>query len=41
MNNYAKTSLSYSTQLLCVADSDVFIPADKKLGFTTATPAEA
>lgn len=28
-------------QLLCVADSDVFIPADEKLGFTTATPAEA
>ena len=28
-------------QLLCVADSDVFIPADKKLGFATAAPAEA
>lgn len=29
-------------QLLCVADSDAFIPADKKLGFTSAaTPTEA
>lgn len=28
-------------QLLCVVDSDVFIWADKKKGFTTAAPIEA
>lgn len=28
-------------QLLCVVDSDVFIWADKKKGFTTAAPTEA
>lgn len=29
MNSYVKTSPFYSMQLLCVADSDVFIPAQK------------
>lgn len=41
MNNYVKTSLSYSTQRLCGAESDLLLPTGKKPGFAATSPAEA
>lgn len=40
MNNYVKKSLSYSTQLLCAAESELLLLTDVKLGPATAHPAE-
>lgn len=40
MNNYVKKFLSYSTQLLCAAESELLLLADMKLGPAAARPAE-